>query len=74
MASNITVSPFASLNSVVVDYAVVVCEQTLDTEDAPQIDRIRKMEGMVLNQTDSLVNEIESLNQTDTQPIDQIVP
>jgi len=74
LASNITVSPFASLNSVVVDYAVVVCEQTLDTEDAPQIDRIRKMEGMVLNQTDSLVNEIESLNQTDTQPIDQIVP
>jgi predicted PurR-regulated permease PerM len=62
------------LACIVVEFAVATFEQTLDTEDAPQIDRIRKMENMILNQTDNLFNEIESLNQTDTQQIDQILP
>jgi len=29
---------------------------------------------MILNQTDNLFNEIESFNQTETQPIDQVLP
>jgi hypothetical protein len=62
------------LACVVVECAVVTCEQTLEAEDVPQIDRIRKMESMILNQTDSLFNEIESLNQTETELIEQVLP
>jgi hypothetical protein len=62
------------LACVVVEFAVVTCEQTLDTENAPQMDRIRKMENMLLNQTDNMFNEIESLNQTVTQPTDTAQP
>jgi len=47
------------LACIVLEFAVVTCEQTLDTEDAPQIDRIRKMESMLLNQTDNIFTEIE---------------
>jgi hypothetical protein len=54
------------LASVVVEYAVVTCEQTIDTENSPQIDRIRELEDMMLNQTDNLFNEVGYLNQTET--------
>jgi len=74
VATLLFVTSAVILACVVIEFAVVTCEQTLDTEDAPQIDRIRKMENMILNQTDNLFNEIESLNQTDTQQIDQILP
>jgi hypothetical protein len=62
------------LACVVVDYAIVTFEQTLDTEDMPQIDRIQKMEDMILNQTDNVFSELESYNQTQIQPIEQILP
>ena len=68
------VSSAVILACVVVEYAVVTFEQTLEAKDVPQIDRIRKMENMILNQTDNLFNEIESFNQTGIQPIDQILP
>ena len=44
------------LACVVVDYAIVIFEQTLDTEDMPQMDRIQKMEDMILNQTDNVIH------------------
>jgi len=68
------VSSAVILACVVVECAVVTFEQTLEAKDVPQIDRIRKMENMILNQTDNLFNEIESFNQTGIQPIDQILP
>jgi hypothetical protein len=74
VAALLFVTSAVILASVVVEYAVVICEQTLDTENAPQIDRIRKMENMLLNQTDNLFNEIESLNQTVTQTPDPEQP
>ncbi|TET27983.1 MAG: hypothetical protein E3J73_01555 [Candidatus Bathyarchaeum sp.] len=74
IATLLFVTSAVILACVVVDYAVVIFEQTLDTEDTPQIDRIRTLENIILNQTDNLINEIEALNQTDTQPIDQIMP
>jgi hypothetical protein len=74
VATLLFVTSAVILACVVVEYAVVTCEQTLDAEDAPQIDRIRKMENMLLNQTDNLFNEIESLNQTETQPTDTTQP
>ena len=74
VATLLFVTSAVMLACVVVDYAVVIFEQTRDTEDMPQIDRIRTLENIILNQTDNLINEIEALNQTTTQPIDQIMP
>jgi len=74
VATLLFVTSAVILACVVVDYAVVIFEQTLDTEDMPQIDRIRTLENIILNQTDNLINEIEALNQTKTQPVDQILP
>ena len=74
LATLLFVTSAVILACVVVDYTVVIFEQTLDTENTPQIDRIQKLENMILNQTDDLINEIESLNQTDTQSIAQTEP
>ena len=74
VATLLFVTSAVILACIVVEYAVVTFEQTLNTEDSPQIDRIRKIENMLLNQTDNVFNEIESLNQTDTPQIDQILP
>ena len=74
VATLLFVTSAVILACIVVEYAVVTFEQTLDTEDSPQIDRIRKIENMLLNQTDNVFNEIESLNQTDTPQIEQILP
>ncbi|MCJ7721836.1 hypothetical protein MUO98_05465 [Candidatus Bathyarchaeota archaeon] len=74
VATLLFVTSAVILACVVVDYTIVIFEQTLATEDTPQIDRIQKLENIILNQTDNLINEIDSLNQTDTQQIDQILP
>jgi hypothetical protein len=62
------------LSCVVVEFAVVTCEQTLDTEDMPQMDRIRQMEETIANQTSNLLSEIESFNQTEIMQMDQLMP
>ena len=74
VATLLFVTSAVILACIVVEYAVVTFEQTLNTEDSPQIDRIRKIENMLLNQTDNVFNEIESLNQTDTPQIDIAQP
>lgn len=74
VATLLFVTSAVLLACVVVNYTVAIFEQTLDTEDSPQIDRIQNLEGIILNQTDNLINEIDSLNQTDTQQIGQILP
>ena len=74
VATLLFVTSAVILACVVVDYTVVIFEQTLDTEDMPQIDRIRTLENIILNQSDNLITEIDSLNQTDTQQIDQLLP
>jgi len=74
VATLLFVTSAVVLACLVVDYALVITEQTIDTEASPQIDRIRNLENMILNQTDTLINEIDSLNQTYTQQIDQVFP
>jgi len=74
VATLLFVTSAVILACVVVEFAVVTFEQTLDAEDSPQIDRIREMENTILNQTDTLFDEIESLNQTETQPPDPAQP
>ena len=74
VATLLFVTSAVVLACVVVDYAVVITEQTHDTEASPQMDIIRNLENMVLNQTDPLINDMDSLNQTYTQQIDQLIP
>ncbi|MDG6223046.1 MAG: hypothetical protein IAX21_01630 [Candidatus Bathyarchaeota archaeon] len=74
VATLLFVTSAVILACVVVDYAVVACEQTLDTESLPQFERIRALENKLLNQTDTLINQIESLNQTYIETIDQTIP
>ena len=47
------------LTCVVIDYAIVTVEQTLQTINIPQIDRIKKIESSILNQTDNLFNQTQ---------------
>jgi ABC-type uncharacterized transport system YnjBCD permease subunit len=47
------------LACVVIDYAIVTVEQALQTTNIPQIDRIRKIESSILNQTDNLFNQTQ---------------
>jgi ABC-type uncharacterized transport system YnjBCD permease subunit len=47
------------LACVVIDYAIVTVEQTLQTTNIPQIDRIKKIESSILNQTDNLFNQTQ---------------
>ena len=61
------------LACVVINYAVGITEQTIDTENSPHIDRVRDLEEMLLDQTDTLIEEMESLNQTNTQQIEQML-
>ena len=70
LATLLFVTSTVILACVVVEFAVVAFEQTLDT-NSPQLDRIREMEEMILNQTDNMWNDVDSLNQT---VLDQVVP
>jgi hypothetical protein len=41
----------------VIDYAVTIMQQTLNTENIPQLSRIRNLESSILNHTDNLFNQ-----------------
>ncbi|MEM2588309.1 MAG: hypothetical protein QXK93_02660 [Candidatus Bathyarchaeia archaeon] len=47
------------LACVVVEYAISIFEQTLQTSNLPYTDRIRKIESFILNQTDTLLNQTQ---------------
>ena len=70
VATLLFVTSAVVLACVVINYAVEACEQTLDTESLPQFDRIRTLENNLLNQTDTLINDLETLNQTYTETVD----
>jgi hypothetical protein len=74
LATLLFVTAAVLLACVVVNYTVAIFEQTLDTENSPQIEKIHELEAIILNETDNLINNVESLNQTSPQQIDQILP
>ena len=41
---------------VVVDYSVTIIQQTLNTQNNPQLARLKNIENNILSQTDSLFN------------------
>lgn len=45
------------LSCVVVSYAVSIVEQTLQTANIPQLQRIKDLQRSLLNETDSLLNQ-----------------
>jgi hypothetical protein len=74
VATLLFVTSAVLLACVVVNYTVAIFEQTIDTENSPQIERIHELEDMIMNQTDTMVYEVYSLNQTDTQQLSQVMP
>ena len=57
VAALLLVTSAVVLACVAVDYAVTIMQQTLNTDNIPQLDRLRDIEGSFLNQTDSLFNQ-----------------
>ncbi len=56
------------LTCVVVGFAVTVFEQTLQTTNNPQLDRLKDMQRSLLNETDSLFNQTQMPPANPTQP------
>ena len=59
VTSLLLVTAAVVLACVVVNYAVNVVEQAVNTDNIPQIDRIKNIENNLLNQTDQLFNETQ---------------
>ena len=59
VATLLLVTSAVVLACVVVNYAVSVVEQVLNTENIPQFDRIKNLENNLLNQTDRLFNQTQ---------------
>jgi len=57
IATLLLVTSVVILTCVVIDYAVNIVQATLNTDDIPQLGRLRDIENRLLNQTDSLFNE-----------------
>ncbi|HEX7482175.1 MAG TPA: hypothetical protein VF350_01740 [Candidatus Bathyarchaeia archaeon] len=59
IATLLLITSTVVLACVVVDYAVSIMQQTLNTENIPQLSRIRNIENSILNQTDNLFNQTQ---------------
>jgi hypothetical protein len=68
LATLLLVTSAVMLTCVVVDYAVGIFVNVLQTDNLPQIAKIRNLESMVLNQTDNLFNQTEDLFTDPAQP------
>jgi hypothetical protein len=59
VATLLLVASAVVLACVVVNYAVSIVEQTLNTQNIPELGRIKNIESNILNQTDSLFNQTQ---------------
>ena len=59
VAALLLITSAVILTAVVIDYAVSVIQTTLNTENIPQLGRLRNIENSILNQTDSLFNQTQ---------------
>lgn len=57
VATLLLITSAVILTCVVVDYAVGIVQQTLNTDNIPQIAKIRDIENRIQNQTDSLFDQ-----------------
>jgi hypothetical protein len=68
VATLLLITSAVMLTCVVIDYAVGIFVNVLQTDNLPQIAKIRDLEGKVLNQTDNLFNQTQSLFTDPAQP------
>jgi len=68
LATLLLITSAVTLACIVVDVAVVTFEQTLQPSSLPQMEKIRNLESLLLNQTSNLFNETACL------PLDQLPP
>lgn len=68
LATLLLITSAVMLTCVVVDYAVGIFVNVLQTDNLPQIAKIRDLESMILNQTDNLFNQTENLFTNPAQP------
>ncbi len=59
VATLLLITSTVILACVVVDYAVNIIQVTLNTQNIPQLGRIKNIESSILNQTDSLFNQTQ---------------
>ena len=57
VATLLLITSAVILTCVVIDYAVSIVQQTLNTDNIPQLARIKDIENRIQNQTDSLFNQ-----------------
>ena len=57
VATLLLITSAVILTCVVIDYAVGIVQQTLNTDNIPQLARIKDIENRIQNQTDSLFNQ-----------------
>lgn len=68
VASLLLIVSSVAFASVVVGFATVVMQQSLDINSNPQIERIQDLQDQMLNQTSSWLDDLDqALNQT--QPV-----
>ena len=60
VATLLLITSAVLLTCVVIDYAVGIIQQTLNTDNIPQLAKIRDIENRIQNQTDSLFNQAPS--------------
>ena len=57
VATLLLVTSCVVLTCIVIDYAVVIFQDSLQTTNIPQLDRIRQLQQSLLNEIDSLFNQ-----------------
>ena len=68
LATLLLITSAVMLTCVVVNYAVGICENVLQTDNLPQIDKIRDLQSKILNQTETLFDQTEDLLANPAQP------
>ena len=67
VATLLLVTSAVVIGCVVVNYAVNIVEQTLDTDHVPQLDRLQNLEDKFLNENSNLYNQ--TLPELPDQPL-----
>ncbi len=60
VATLLLVASAVVLACVVVNYTVSVFEQTLNTQNIPELDRIHSLQDQILNQTSAMLNQTQN--------------
>lgn len=68
LATLLLITSAVMLTCVVIDYAVGIFVNVLQTDNLPQIAKIRDLESIILNQTNNLLNQTENVFTNSAQP------